>query len=881
MSTAMHGFPLSTDTAAAAAAAAAAASAATTNNTHKSSSTGSTASSFENKTAHIRTPPPQHGVHTSSPHGICHQPPVLTQQQHHHQQQQQQQQLQQQQHQQQQQQQHQHHQHSLQMQQRSVKRPRPVKSCTECRKRKLKCDRQLSCSQCQKSSRICRYAADHDPANLSDVSDTEPVDTNRPTKRSCPPGTSSVGNAPNGDTASTPAKNGGSPGLPVLEELTLRMDRLERHMQGRSPAPTDLSGGRILYAADGTVRGLSVKQNGMITRFFGQHSPRVMLNVFPEARAFLTGQHQRNAVDDLLRNFGLLHKHRQDELHLAMKPITVFVDSMMPVQKRMTDILPKKEICDRLVTMYFDTSESIYRILHARTFYDAYNMYWDGNLQSESFLPQLLCVLSVASRFETKSRGMGHERSDGVHIPTACALIQSWLDSLKGKQLVDISTVQVQILLIHASRMITPRLQDSWNKLGYVLRLAMSMGMHRDPSEFEPRIPVFWGEMRRRLWFTMADMDLHMSIACNMPSLLRDGDFTCKPPRNLNDSEMYLNMTELPPSRTIDQLTDNQMQVYAAITLAARMRVAPLVNRIDSLRDYSEVLDVGTKLERFLDDINYIYPRQGSYSAAQKSKQWRSRVILDMHVRRPLLALYRPLALGAADVPAEISRSFLKSSVVILKYLDELDPSLAQFHEVAEMYHQILKPDMIYSSLSICYYIQVAVRQNSDSLMLGHSAGGGGGGGVGGGVGGGGLGTPHMTTDTSDELSHYSGESVVPWSPLRLISTVQESLDLLIKFMSGSDTKDILCVAAVLESVKTPEPKIQDMTRNLYAVLDACLRSSGITKEKLRAMSMDQQYAPDAYMHGQPLYGYSSTNSMVPGGSGKSLTGWTLWDGWD
>lgn len=563
----------------------------------------------------------------------------------------------------------------------------------------------------------------------------------------------------------------------------------------------------------------------------------------------------------MLRSFGLLHKNRQDELHLAMKPITVFVDSMMPVQKRMTDILPKKEICDRLVTMYFDTSESIYRILHARTFYDAYNTYWDGKLQSQSFLPQLLCVLSIASRFETKSRGMGHERSDGVHIPTACALIQSWLDSLKGKQLVDISTVQVQILLIHASRMITPRLQDSWNKLGYVLRLAMSMGMHRDPSEFEPRVPVFWGEMRRRLWFTMADMDLHMSIACNMPSLLRDGDFTCKPPRNLNDSEIFLNMHELPPTRPIDQMTDNQMQVYAAITLAARMRVAPLVNRIDSLRDYSEVLDVGTKLERFLDDINYIYPRQGSYSAAQKSKQWRSRVILDMHVRRPLLALYRPLALGAADVPAEISRSFLKSSVVILKYLDELDPSLTQFHEVAEMYHQILKPDIIYSSLSICYYIQAAVRQNSESLLLSHSGG------------------PHMTTETPDELSLYSGESVVPWSPLRLISTVQESLDLLIKFMSGSDTKDILCLATVLESVKTPEPKIQDMTRNLFAVLDACLRSSGMTKDKLRAVSMDHQYAPDAYMHGQPSYGYS--NSMFSGGSGTSLAGWTLWEGWD
>jgi hypothetical protein len=228
---AMHAFPMSADGAGA------------QPTVHKPMSIGSNTSSFENTSTQMRTPPQQHVVHTP-PQGIGAQPLGLSQQQ-----------LQ------------------LQQQQRSVKRPRPVKSCTECRKRKLRC------SQCQKSSRVCKYAADHDPANLSDASDTEPIDTNRPNKRSCPPGTANSNNVTNNDTATTPAKNGGSPGLPMLEELTLRMDRLERHMHGRSPAPTDTSGGRILYAAADTVSGLSVKGGGTTTRFFGQHSPRVMLNV--------------------------------------------------------------------------------------------------------------------------------------------------------------------------------------------------------------------------------------------------------------------------------------------------------------------------------------------------------------------------------------------------------------------------------------------------------------------------------------------------------------------------------------------------------------------------------------------------------------------------
>ncbi|KAF3358554.1 hypothetical protein VdG1_00114 [Verticillium dahliae VDG1] len=50
-----------------------------------------------------------------------------------------------------------------------------------------------------------------------------------------------------------------------------------------------------------------------------------------------------------------------------------------------------------------------------------------------------------------------------------------------------------------------------------------------------------------------------------------------------------------------------------------------------------------------------------------------------MHIRRPLLALYRPFALGSVDAPAQITRAYLTSSMVILQYLDELDPMLAHY----------------------------------------------------------------------------------------------------------------------------------------------------------------------------------------------------------
>jgi Fungal Zn(2)-Cys(6) binuclear cluster domain len=59
------------------------------------------------------------------------------------------------------------------------KRPRPVLSCLECRRKKLKCDRLLPCQQCRKSGRtaLCAYSSGTDPdsrANESEDGDREP-----------------------------------------------------------------------------------------------------------------------------------------------------------------------------------------------------------------------------------------------------------------------------------------------------------------------------------------------------------------------------------------------------------------------------------------------------------------------------------------------------------------------------------------------------------------------------------------------------------------------------------------------------------------------------------------------------------------------------------
>ncbi|KAK1978058.1 hypothetical protein LZ30DRAFT_600000 [Colletotrichum cereale] len=743
---------------------------------------------------------------------------------------------------------------------RSVKRPRPVKSCTECRKRKLRCDRNLPCSQCQKSHRNCKYAAEPDSSMLSDGSDAEMGDLQRPPKRNCLPSTTPSGPQP-AESSLLPLRNGESTAPSALEELTSRLDRLEKQFMIRSPAGTEFSGtGQRLPLPAETIRGLTVKRGALRTRFFGQNSVRVLLNLFDDAKDFMANQSKIEGIRDIMYGLQILHRRIQEEYRKSLSPISVFADSVIPVQKRMQDILPKKAVCDRLLASYIDTSETIYRMIHVPTFKEQHELFWEGKLPGDTFLPQLLAVLSIGSRFETKSKGLGHERVEGVHIPTACALVRSWLDGLKGKQLVDLTTLQTEILLVHAQRMTTPRPQDSWAQLGYIVRMAMTMGLHRDPSEFEPRVPVFFGELRRRLWFTILDMDLHMSLACNLPCLVRDGDFTCRPPRNLDDSDLYIDMKELPPSKPIDQLTDNQMQVYAAMTLGVRMQVAHLINRVDSIRDYSEIIEVGTKLDRFLEDINYLFPRHGILNEVEKSKQWRSRVILDMHVRRPLLALYRPFALGLPDAPSQISRTYLRSSMVIMRYLDELDPLLAHFQDVSDMYHMVLKKDIFQAAFSVCFYIKAATESHVTGNTLGIAS------------------TVAMSPDPQDDGIAFSTETFALWSPSRLIKTVEKTLDLLVRNVGGNDVKDIVALAVVLASVQqaNQEQKLHNIRLGLQNVLDACKASTNTNPEKMSLQNPADSM--DSYMQARAPFTFHA-NASATGVS--DYGGWVLWDGWD
>ncbi|KAJ0120813.1 zn2cys6 transcription factor [Diaporthe amygdali] len=774
---------------------------------------------------------------------------------------------------------------------KAVKRPRPVKSCNSCRQRKLRCDRTCPCSQCQKSNRVCKYANEHDVGPGSEGSDVEasPRPTKRP-YRPAPPypldaqspqlqtGPGTMGGLGLGLGTGVAAGVGGAgdqqqqqprglPGSVLLEQFGTRLDRLEKFVFSASPASTSAGAAHAVewgpsrnpYAAYAavtgsptTIRSLSVKGN-LRTRFFGQNSTRVLLNLFDEAREFIFTTSRGGDIRMLFEQLHKIHRALQEESKRALAPISVFTDSMLPVQKRMADILPGKAICDRLLEAYISMSEGIYRVIHVPTFKAEYEAFWAQTGVSDGFLPRLMCMLSLGARFETENRGLSRDRADGINAPTACALTRAWLDGLRGKQLVDMDTLQCEVLHLHASRMMLSRNQESWAQLGFIVRMAMTMGLHRDPDEF-PQIRPFYAELRRRLWYTIVDMDLHLALACNLPGAVREGEYTCRPPSNLDDTDIFPDMKTLPPSRPIDEYTNTQLQAYASRTLPHRIRVSTIINRLDTIRDFHEVLDCGTKLEQLLDDVNHLFPRRNqTLDPRAKFKDWRMRALLDMHVRRPLLALYRPFALSTVECPAHITTSYLKSSMTMLTYMDELDPRTPGFGDVSHMYHVVLKHDIMQAAFSVCYFIRSASEEQRQQQqqhlarqqhqLASHH--------------------PHNTTSSpsattingqlpSPEAPHHDSaggisftnalDNRMVWSTQGMTRAVQATLDSFAGMIEGDPAcdllKDTVVLAVVLGSVAggTADERARRVARGVARIVDAGSAALNASPETIASM---------------------------------------------
>ncbi|KAJ5915809.1 hypothetical protein N7454_010950 [Penicillium verhagenii] len=225
-------------------------------------------------------------------------------------------------------------------------------------------------------------------------------------------------------------------------------------------------------------------------------------------------------------------------------------------QEMLADI-PARSIADRFISRFLTTFEPSIVVIHVPTFCKEYEEFWKNpHEMSFTWIALLYAILALSiSLFHRSEEPFPISVVDPMMVwdvyrrrSAQCLVETNYLvpGKYKGEAL----------LLYTISEFL--RSQDAQIGVSYLLgitiRLALRMGYHRDPSHY-PNLSPFEGEMRRRLWAMICQLDTLVSFQNGLPRSVQTYYSDSEIPSNLQDTDFDQNCTQLPPSRSDEERT--------------------------------------------------------------------------------------------------------------------------------------------------------------------------------------------------------------------------------------------------------------------------------------------------------------------------------------
>ncbi|KAE8379816.1 fungal-specific transcription factor domain-containing protein [Aspergillus bertholletiae] len=339
----------------------------------------------------------------------------------------------------------------------------------------------------------------------------------------------------------------------------------------------------------------------------------------------------------LLKNLRYIHSH----LFPALEPASVPLHSPSP--STVEDVFGSSYL-DRCIDWYFKLYNCAYPILH-EGYFRAQRI---GVLPKpkDGSWPVLYNIVCAVGSF---CGDMSSQSAD--HL-----LYQRAWQSLSPTLLQRGSLALVQALTLLANYL------QKRNKpysglmlLGMAMNMAQSIGLHREFSS--AAMSPFNQEIRRRLWWSIFVFDAGARMTFGWPTLTLVGVST-RLPRNLHDTDLVVDMDELPESR--DTFTTTSSLIYQ-IRLAHICNPAKAQLLENKLPPAPVMLGIGDKVIEWLNSLP-LYMQTSSKSLEYENMEavrmvlvWRS-----MHLRiviyRPyildIIKRRRPLVLDSANEPS-------------------------------------------------------------------------------------------------------------------------------------------------------------------------------------------------------------------------------------
>ncbi|GKZ43548.1 hypothetical protein AbraIFM66951_004914 [Aspergillus brasiliensis] len=343
--------------------------------------------------------------------------------------------------------------------------------------------------------------------------------------------------------------------------------------------------------------------------------------------------------------------------------------------------LPPKHQVDRLVAQFFDTENfriSVPPILHKPTFMREYNKHWrDPSSTNFIWLGLLFSILGLTMlsfhQFgePPEYEGVSESLFQLYRIRTAQCLLNG--------DIAKCFPYTIETLRFNATAELN-RKDDNrrglWIMTGVIVRAAINMGYHRDPSHL-PSISPLQAEYRRRVWLSVISMDDMASFLGGFPRMGSTVFSDTMEPRNLHDWELSEDTTTLPPSRPLEEPTAATYIIVKTRLFRAIGRVADL-NNTPTLVSYDTVCEIDQALYDAYDRFPpHLHVHKKDNAISSKTTTNIARLNLCSMYHRAMCTLHRKfMAKGRLDSRFKLSHDrCISSALAILDFQVVLEPS--------------------------------------------------------------------------------------------------------------------------------------------------------------------------------------------------------------
>ncbi|TGO69674.1 hypothetical protein BOTNAR_0008g00390 [Botryotinia narcissicola] len=281
------------------------------------------------------------------------------------------------------------------------------------------------------------------------------------------------------------------------------------------------------------------------------------------------------------------------------EPSLLFNTDAPPSKAKLLAALPSRRVVDKTVQIYFNGSTPSLRILHAPTFQKEYSKFWANPHDTPICWLGLLYGIMCLSLFSSYAAGEEHPDRRASQMQTIRTYRRNCIQCIRLSDYTKPGKYTIEAMLAHLEGEFVLSDADQVNcyvVLGVAVRLALRMGLHRDPDRVGGQITPFQGEMRRRLWAILRQIDLLGSFHIGLPSMVESVDSDVQLPRNLNDTDFDEDCTELPPPRPDSEITSVSYVRFKNKICQVFGKIAAYANSL-SQPSYDEIMELDAQLD--------------------------------------------------------------------------------------------------------------------------------------------------------------------------------------------------------------------------------------------------------------------------------------------